>query len=101
MSRRKKGLDISGWLILDKPVGVTSSSRNSIEPPGGNTNERAPRRATTSDDARVTLAPASAGSGVAEANTPGASGSAAGAVIVTTSERSSAPGATYSSHESA
>ncbi|MGA0533635.1 tRNA pseudouridine(55) synthase TruB [Hansschlegelia sp. KR7-227] len=25
MSRRKKGLDISGWLILDKPVGVTST----------------------------------------------------------------------------
>lgn len=26
MSRRKKGLDISGWLILDKPVGITSTS---------------------------------------------------------------------------
>lgn len=25
MSRRKKGLEISGWLILDKPVGVTST----------------------------------------------------------------------------
>jgi tRNA pseudouridine55 synthase len=25
MSRRKKGLDISGWLVLDKPVGVTST----------------------------------------------------------------------------
>lgn len=25
MSRRKKGLDISGWLILDKPVGITST----------------------------------------------------------------------------
>jgi tRNA pseudouridine55 synthase len=25
VSRRKKGLDISGWLILDKPVGVTST----------------------------------------------------------------------------
>ncbi|MBB3973217.1 tRNA pseudouridine(55) synthase TruB [Hansschlegelia beijingensis] len=25
MSRRKKGLDISGWLVLDKPIGVTST----------------------------------------------------------------------------
>lgn len=25
MSRRKKGLDISGWLILDKPTGMTST----------------------------------------------------------------------------
>jgi tRNA pseudouridine55 synthase len=25
MSRRKKGLDISGWLVLDKPVGITST----------------------------------------------------------------------------
>ncbi|GLK81620.1 tRNA pseudouridine(55) synthase TruB [Methylopila turkensis] len=25
MSRRKKGLDISGWLVLDKPVGVAST----------------------------------------------------------------------------
>jgi tRNA pseudouridine55 synthase len=25
MSRRKKGLDVSGWLILDKPVGITST----------------------------------------------------------------------------
>ncbi|MBV1866980.1 MAG: tRNA pseudouridine(55) synthase TruB [Marinosulfonomonas sp.] len=26
MARRKKGRDISGWLIIDKPVGITSSA---------------------------------------------------------------------------
>jgi tRNA pseudouridine55 synthase len=26
MARRKKGRDISGWVLIDKPAGVTSTS---------------------------------------------------------------------------
>jgi len=26
MARRKKGRDISGWLVVDKPAGITSTS---------------------------------------------------------------------------